>query len=226
MGVKVYSLKKDGENSITKNFKVKEFRCRDGSDEILISIDTVKILQELRDYFKKPININSAYRTPQYNKKVGGASNSQHVKGTACDINVQGVTPDAVASYVEMFYPNTGCGLYATFVHIDTRGYKVRWKNTGSNVVSGFGLGKLYEKYKGEEEKEEEMTQQEFNKMMDIYFDDLAKKNPNSWSAPYREWAEKNGIINGDPDGNKRYMSHVTREEAVKMIKEAIDLVK
>ena len=77
-----------------------------------------------------------------------------------------------------------------------------------------------------EEEKEEEMTQQEFNKMMDIYFDDLAKKNPNSWSAPYREWAEKNGIINGDPDGNKRYMSHVTREEAVKMIKEAIDLVK
>ncbi len=223
MSVKTYSLKKDGEKNITKNFKVKEFKCNDGSDKILISTETVNILQSIRDYFKAPVAINSAYRTESYNSLVGGAKYSQHVKGTACDISVGNVPPKAVASLIEEFFPNTGCGLYTTFVHVDTRGYKVRWKNTGSNVVSNFGLGRLYEKYKGKEE-DDIVTQQEFNKMMNEYLEELSKKEPNSWSLEYRKWAEENGVITGDPDGNKRYMSYVTREEAVKMIKEALDV--
>jgi hypothetical protein len=45
MSVKTYSLKKDGEKNITKNFKVKEFKCNDGSDKILISTETVNIFR-------------------------------------------------------------------------------------------------------------------------------------------------------------------------------------
>ena len=93
MSVKTYSLKKDGEKQLSEDFKVKEFRCKDGTDKILVSPETVKILQSVRDYFGKIVHINSAYRTPAYNKKVGGASASQHVKGTACDIRVDGVPP-------------------------------------------------------------------------------------------------------------------------------------
>ena len=130
MSVKEYSLKRDGNQKVSADFRVREFRCKDGSDKILLSPETVKIIQSVRDYFGKPVTINSAYRTPQYNKKVGGASNSQHVKGTACDIAVKDVPPKAVAAYLEAFFPKTGIGLYGSFVHVDTRGYAVRWKNT------------------------------------------------------------------------------------------------
>ena len=135
MSVKEYSLKRDGNQKVSADFRVREFRCKDGSDKILLSPETVKIIQSVRDYFGKPVTINSAYRTPQYNKKVGGASNSQHVKGTACDIAVKDVPPKAVAAYLEAFFPKTGIGLYGSFVHVDTRGYAVRLKNTCSNTV-------------------------------------------------------------------------------------------
>lgn len=52
---------------------------------------------------------------------MGGASNSQHIKGTACDITVDGVPPKQVAAYIEAHFPNTGIGLYNNFVHVDTR---------------------------------------------------------------------------------------------------------
>ena len=36
MTVKTYSLKSDGDKQLSPHFKVKEFRCKDGSDKILI----------------------------------------------------------------------------------------------------------------------------------------------------------------------------------------------
>lgn len=224
MSVITYSLKKDGDKHLTKDFRVREFRCKDGSDKILLSPETVNILQSIRDYFGRAVYINSAYRNSSYNKKVGGAANSQHVKGTACDIRIDGVPPKAIAAYIEAFFPKTGCGLYSTFVHIDTRGYKVRWKNTGNNVVSSFGLGNLYLNYKKptqgkiEAQEEEEMTQEQFNKMMDIYLADRGDLAGADWSKEDRTWAEKNKIVQGDPDGNKRWKSFVTREELAAML--------
>ena len=109
-------------------------------------------------------------------------------------------------------------------MHIDTRGYKVRWKNTGNNVVSSFGLGNLYLNYKKptqgkiEAQEEEEMTQEQFNKMMDIYLADRGDLAGADWSKEDRTWAETNKIVQGDPDGNKRWKSFVTREELAAML--------
>jgi uncharacterized membrane protein YqhA len=124
--IKTYSLSKDSNTKLSANFTVKEFKCNDNTDKILIDIDLVNLLQKIRTHFNKPVTINSAYRTPTYNKKVGGASNSQHLKGTAADIVVSGVSPVIVAMYAEEIVAG-GVGLYDNFVHIDTRSVKYRW---------------------------------------------------------------------------------------------------
>lgn len=129
-GIVRYSLKADGEKQVSKNFKVKEFRCKDGSDTILIDVDFVNDkLQKIRDHFKVPVTINSAYRTESYNKKVGGASKSYHMKGQAFDIVVKGISAKDVALYAETLLKNTGgIGVYSNFIHIDSRKEKSRWK--------------------------------------------------------------------------------------------------
>lgn len=44
------------------------------------------LLDEVREKYGKPITVNCGYRSPAVNKKVGGVSNSQHLKGEAVDI--------------------------------------------------------------------------------------------------------------------------------------------
>ena len=46
--IKMYSVKADGNLSLSKNFKVKEFKCHDGSDTVKIDLDNVKTLQKIR----------------------------------------------------------------------------------------------------------------------------------------------------------------------------------
>ena len=164
MSVKIVSNKKNGDEYALlptgkpcEHFKIKEFRCKDGSDEIKYSPETVAFLENIRAHFGgKSITINSAYRTATYNKKIGGASKSQHVVGTACDIVISGVTPLAIAQYAEGIGVN-GIGVYKTFTHIDSRSGKSRWDNRSGRevVVSGFG-GKATATTKTEEQKMDE----------------------------------------------------------------------
>ena len=49
-----------------------------------------EILQPIRDAWKSPIIVNSAYRSEQVNKAVGGVKNSQHRQGEAADITIGG----------------------------------------------------------------------------------------------------------------------------------------
>ena len=79
--VKVYSRAKDGNVALSRNFKVREFACCDGTDTVFVSPELVAVLQKIRDHFGKAVNINSGYRTEAHNKKVGGAAYSQHKYG-------------------------------------------------------------------------------------------------------------------------------------------------
>lgn len=63
-------------------------------------------------------------------------------------------------------------------------------------------------------EDDEEMTQEQFDKMMDNYLQRKAKEAPEEWSEDDRKWAEENGIIKGKGNGME-YKSHTTREEMV-----------
>lgn len=127
--IKAYSLKKDGNKKLSTNFRVREFACKDGSDPIFIDSELVNVLQKIRKHFNKPVTISSAYRTPIYNKKVGGTTYSQHLYGKAADIKVKGIAPDKVAEYAETILKNYGgIGIYSTFTHIDVRDNCSRWE--------------------------------------------------------------------------------------------------
>ena len=128
--INAYSKKKDGDKKLSSNFRVREFACKDGSDAVLVAPRLVMVLQSLRDHFGAPITINSAYRTPQYNAKVGGADQSQHCYGTAADITVKGVGVETVAAYARKIMPDWGgVGLYTShgFVHVDVRETRSDW---------------------------------------------------------------------------------------------------
>lgn len=97
MAIKTYSLSKDGNTKLSAHFKVKEMACNDGSDEIKASEELFNMLEIPRsNYNITKAVINSGYRTVAYNTKIGGASSSQHCKGTAADVcfYINGVKAD------------------------------------------------------------------------------------------------------------------------------------
>jgi len=58
------------------------------------------ILEPVRDHFKRPVIINSFYRSPRLNAAVGSKPSSQHAKGEAVDFEVPGVPNLEVAEWV------------------------------------------------------------------------------------------------------------------------------
>ena len=121
--VKVYSLSGEGQAQISPHFKVREFACRDGSDPVFVAPRLVEVLEAVREHFGAPVMVNSGYRTVSHNAATPNSSpRSQHLYGLAADIQVEGVSPAAVADYAGQLLPGTGgIGLYGSFVHIDVR---------------------------------------------------------------------------------------------------------
>lgn len=122
---------------LTKNFSLSEFDCNDGTKVpekyIKNAQEVANNLQALRDYLNVPVSITgSGYRTPEWNKKVGGAKNSQHLTCSGADINAKGLTPKQLYDTIEKLISlkimkQGGLGLYKGFVHYDIRGVKARW---------------------------------------------------------------------------------------------------
>ena len=113
-------------------FKKEEFRCKCGKHcngyPVEPSEELVKVLEKIRNYFGKPVIVNSGIRCATHNANVGGANASQHMKGTAADIVVIGIDPERVAKCAETLLPKTGgIGRYKTFTHIDVRPVMARW---------------------------------------------------------------------------------------------------
>ena len=136
MAIEAYSLLKNGNQKLSEHFKVREFRCKDGSDPVFIDTELIDILEDIRVHFDKPVTITSGFRTASHNKSVSGATYSQHCYGKAADIQVQGISVETVYAYADKLLGNAGgCGIYPPglgrangWVHVDVRKDKSRWK--------------------------------------------------------------------------------------------------
>lgn len=117
---------------ITPHFSLDEFHCKDGTQYPKKWIRSYlkplcSELEIIREFFgNKPIKITSGYRTPIYNRKVGGVRNSQHILGKAADIKIKGIPARRVAKGIRQLINNKklkikGLGSYASFTHIDLR---------------------------------------------------------------------------------------------------------
>jgi uncharacterized protein YcbK (DUF882 family) len=117
---------------ITEHFTLEEFACHDGTPyprEWLAArlAPLCYVLESLRTALgDQAMTITSGYRTPAYNRQIGGARASQHVEGRAADIRVAGVGvarlhSTALALHEAGTIQLGGLGLYPRWVHVDVR---------------------------------------------------------------------------------------------------------
>ena len=102
----------DLSQKLSPNFSLKELirsdtATRKGLDnipneEILENLKTLckEVLQPVRDHFKKGVNVNSGYRSPEVNSSIGGSTRSDHCKGMAADIEIRGVSNHELAMWI------------------------------------------------------------------------------------------------------------------------------
>lgn len=118
-------IKQDFGN-VSEHFKAKEFQCKDKTEGLLIAAELIETLETIRNHFEAPVIINSGYRTPSWNSKVGGTPNSYHCKGMAADIVVKGHSSKEVAKYADNIMEQGGVIRYTNFTHIDVREERYR----------------------------------------------------------------------------------------------------
>jgi hypothetical protein len=97
---------------LSKNFKLSEMTRSEAAARLGVAntptpdaLENLKalcsnVLQPLRDSMGKPMRVNSGYRGPQVNRAVGGSSTSQHCKGEAADIEVDGFDNKKLAELI------------------------------------------------------------------------------------------------------------------------------
>jgi hypothetical protein len=97
---------------LTKNFSLEEMiksetalrhgmENKPGPDELNSLLQLcANVLQPVRDHYQKGVKVNSGYRSPDVNAKVGGSRTSDHTRGMAADIEIPGVPNADLASYI------------------------------------------------------------------------------------------------------------------------------
>ena len=86
------------------NFTREEFICPCGCGFDEIDPLLVSTLQRLRDEVQRPVVVNSGCRCRSHNAAVNGSKTSQHLKGKAADIRIEGMTSQQIIDILRRLY--------------------------------------------------------------------------------------------------------------------------
>lgn len=105
--------------NLTSHFTVDEFKCP-CCGTCNMDQNFMKLLEDFRVTWNRPLKINSGYRCAKHNKDVDGVPGSQHLQGKAADVEV--FAPDRYY-FVRLAFEKgfKGIGIGKNFVHMDFR---------------------------------------------------------------------------------------------------------
>lgn len=120
---------------LSENFTLEEFTRSDKAKELGITNEpgdkelaalrvlVSRTIQPLRDKLGVPIHVNSGYRCPELNKAVGGVPTSQHQKGEAADLSIDGKANDILEALENNNIPFDQAILYRrqNFLHVSLK---------------------------------------------------------------------------------------------------------
>lgn len=116
------------------HFQPHEFDSPDAAGSGKTGMDEafVRRLQMLRNLYRKPLIISSGFRTAAYNKHIGGAENSLHLKGKAADIMAAGADAyELLGLAYTVGFKGIGVGQKGAwgqrFLHLDLRDEPTIW---------------------------------------------------------------------------------------------------
>lgn len=105
---------------VAPNFSPEELSSK-GDGSLKVHRSSLVMLQGIRDGHGGPLIINSAYRDPEHNARVGGSPKSQHTVGRAFDIHITGHEMGRHLEDLAIKNGATAIGRYKTFIHVDNR---------------------------------------------------------------------------------------------------------
>lgn len=115
------------------HFSRRELDCRcscDAPPEVEKNLAQLAVhLEALRAALGCPIIVHCAYRCPKHNAAIGGAKNSQHMYGTACDFSTKKHTPKQAYKVAETItrFREGGMHAYSWGTHVDIGPGPRRW---------------------------------------------------------------------------------------------------
>lgn len=110
----------------SEHFSIKELACKCCGEPGHIKPELIVALEILRVLAGCPLIVTSGYRCQKHNAAVGGAKDSQHLKGAAADIKAKSLTPLELFALAVQIPAIKGVGLYKGWVHIDVRNSQKR----------------------------------------------------------------------------------------------------
>lgn len=110
-----------------KYFTYEEFDSPDSTDSgSNMDESFLRMLDAAREVAGTPFKINSGFRTPKHNAKVGGSENSSHLRGFAADIHVTSNANRYAILSALLAVGFTRIGIASTFIHVDADPIKTK----------------------------------------------------------------------------------------------------
>ena len=103
-----------------------------GETDLLCALCTA-VLDPLRDAVGRPIKVNSGYRGPALNRRIGGSTSSQHMQGKAADIQSPGT------QVLELFKLVIRLGLPFDQIIYEAQNENTKWVHVSHNPGANRG---------------------------------------------------------------------------------------